>query len=283
MNKRTDRDEPWFSHHAWDGHVYGEFETYIASHFKFIPSIAVAVHDGEGTDDFSHSADPLCALRWSPWPEATLSASVARSSRFPTLHQLYGESSGNPDLKPESVIRWEIGCEASAHGVNWWPRSLSIEIAAFGNRMSDAIVRTGRLDRYENRAEAVTGGAELGMRAAWMCYSLRVDYAYIGLSGGDPAVLIYVPNNKLSLAALWEPNQRWRADLSVLRAGSRLGMGAHQRLPPYTICDAKATCRLAHHASLHLGANNIFDINYEEESGFPGPGRQLMAGVELTF
>jgi len=283
MNKRADRDERWFSHHAWDGHVYGEFETFIASYLRLTPGIAVAVHDGEGTDDFSHSVDPLCALRWSPWPQATLSASVARSSRFPTLHQLYGETSGNPDLKPESVIRWEIGCEASAHGVDRWARSLSIQIAAFGNRMSDAIIRTGRLDRYENHEEAVTGGAELGMRAAGTCYSLRADYAYIGLSGGDPDVLIYVPNHKLSLAALWEPNQRWHADLSVLHAGSRLGMDGRERMPAYTICDAKATCRLARQASLHFGANNIFDINYEEESGFPGPGRQMIAGVELTF
>jgi outer membrane cobalamin receptor len=283
LNKRPDQDEQWSSHHAWDGHVHGELESSFTSHLRLTSGIAVTAHDGERTGDLTHSVDPLCALRWSLRPEATLTASLAHSSRYPTLHQLYGETSGNPDLKPESAIRWELGCEATAHGLNRWPRSLSFYAVAFGNRMYDAIVRTGRLDRYENHEEAVTCGAELGLKAAWECYSLRADYAYIGLSTGDADVLMYVPDHKLSLAALWEPDQRWRADLSLLYAGTRRGMDRRERMQAYTLCDAKATCRLAHCVSLHLGVNNIFDVNYEEETGFPGPGLQMIAGVELTF
>lgn len=283
MNKLADLDESWFSHYAWDGHVFGELEAFVSPQLSLTPGLAVNVHDGEATDNVSHSVDALLALRWSPWPRATLSASVARSSRFPTLHQLYGETSGNPDLKPESVIRWELGCEAGARRVNWSTNSLSARIAVFGNRMSEVIVRTGRLDRYENHDQAVTVGAELSVGVAGRRYSLRTDYAYIGLSSGDPDVLIYVPNRKLSLTALWHPNQRWQANLSVLLTGSRRGRNGNERMPAYTVCDAKATYSFVRYASLHLGANNIFDINYEEESGFPGPGRQLVAGVELTF
>ncbi len=283
VNKRADLAELWFSHHAWDGRVYGEFETRINPHFRLASGISATVHDGENQEDISHSIDPICALLWLPSPNATLSASVARASRFPTLHQLYGETSGNPDLKPESVIRWEIGCKMTVCGIGWRPRSLSVQIAAFGNHMSNAIIRTGRLDRYENRLETATGGAEFGVRAAWTGCSIRGDYAYVRLSDGDPDVLIYVPNHKFTLTAVWEPHPRWAADVIVSHTGSRLGMGDSDRMPSYTTCDAKVSCRIAQHALMHFGANNIFDINYEEESGFPGPGRQMIAGFEFTF
>ena len=33
----------------------------------------------------------------------------------------------------------------------------------------------------------------------------------------------------------------------------------------------------------YVAVNNIFDINYESESGFPGPGRNFWIGLSAKF
>jgi outer membrane cobalamin receptor len=54
-------------------------------------------------------------------------------------------------------------------------------------------------------------------------------------------------------------------------------------LPSYTMHNANIKYGLNRNIEFMIKAENIFDTDYEEEVGFPAPGRMLTGGFTLTF
>jgi outer membrane receptor protein involved in Fe transport len=57
-----------------------------------------------------------------------------------------------------------------------------------------------------------------------------------------------------------------------------------RKLDDFTLFNVKLKQALLNdRMSLYLGANNLFDQNYEESYGFPQAGRTVYGGVEVRF
>ena len=57
-----------------------------------------------------------------------------------------------------------------------------------------------------------------------------------------------------------------------------------KRLNDYTLVNLKLSQQLlSERLSLYVGADNLFDQDYEQSYGLPQPGRTLYAGAEYRF
>jgi len=51
----------------------------------------------------------------------------------------------------------------------------------------------------------------------------------------------------------------------------------------YFVLDARLTQKILQNFEVYVAANNLFDTDYESESGYPALGRNIFAGVNVRF
>ena len=86
---------------------------------------------------------PRLGLRAEPWPGVTLLGNAGRYERVPTLQELFGEAGvvvGNPALRPEKSINWDLGFRLARDRLGSVVSGASFEFAYFDNRIDDVIV-----------------------------------------------------------------------------------------------------------------------------------------------
>ncbi len=111
MNKKPDADEPWVSHFHYTGSGFIEDRYSPWKRTTLTLGLGYHVFDTESKDGWTTYWSPMMSLNQALPYQVYVHASWANAIRFPTMHQLYGESSGNEDLKPESADKMEIGLE----------------------------------------------------------------------------------------------------------------------------------------------------------------------------
>ena len=146
---------------------------------------------------------------WSPratvsWlsPDALWKVRVSGGAGFraPTIGELYYPFGGNPDLKPERSVSWELGAERYVGGGR-------VEVSLFWNELKDLIVYDFVNNRNFNVGRARTRGVEVGWRQPIVsALSVEATYTYLkaeNLETGAP--LIRRPENRASIAIDWRP------------------------------------------------------------------------------
>ena len=125
-------------------------------------------------------------------------------------------------------------------------------------------------------------GAELGVRQR-VTDALDVDVALAMTSARDTENDCYVPLVPRTTCAVSASYTRGpaRCVTKVARVGSRSGL-AGESLPAYYLMDARGFYD-AGWGTLFVGAENVFDVLYEDEEGFPQPGRGFEVGVLREF
>jgi iron complex outermembrane receptor protein len=101
-----------------------------------------AVLGKSGTVDLSVWS-PRLGLRAEAWPGVTLLGNAGRYERVPTLQELFGDAGvvvGNPALRPEKSINWDLGFRLARAQLGPAISMASFEFAYFDNRIDDVIV-----------------------------------------------------------------------------------------------------------------------------------------------
>jgi len=86
---------------------------------------------------------PRFGLRAEVWPGVTLLGNAGHYERVPTLQELFGDAGvvvGNPALKPEKSLNWDIGFRLARAALGPVVSAASFEFAYFDNRIDDVIV-----------------------------------------------------------------------------------------------------------------------------------------------
>jgi iron complex outermembrane receptor protein len=235
---------------------------------------------------------PLLSLRFEPREGLALQATAARRTRFPTLKDRYSSNVGsrlpNPALRPENA--WHLGLDASLRLRRWLLLGASVYDAEVADFIS--LVTTSGGSQLQNLSGARLLGAELSLELTplrWL--GLRVGYNLVharrseAVDGSDE--LEYRPAHKLALELGVRP-LRW-LELSTLvrvvgsRAYQHPASGLWQALEPYAVWDAQVNVRPTRWLALWLRARNLLDASFESQYGFPEPGRELWAGLRVTY
>lgn len=218
--------------------------------------------------------------------------SFSKKTRFPTLKEFYSEYIGrnipNPDLKEEKSFNYEAGFKQvlSAEG--------NVEISLFYSDLTDLIVRkrigkseTGSsLYQMQNIARARYVGAEFSFNYIFFTgYDVNFSYTYLNAKNLSPDrksdKLEYKPDHKLSLISGFKLPLSLRGIIKSTYISKRYfedGNRDYKPLNPFTLVDMKIEKDFGAF-NLYLMLRNVLDTNYESEAGFPGAGREYIAGI----
>jgi len=291
--EQADVDEPWQRY---------EFRTYslgLEDSFKITDKVSLrtgvsfdfldqADADNAGTADTTDSFNPVAVLNFSPCAGTELHTSVAGKTRFPTMHELFSQTSGNPNLKEQTNLNWEVGLR---HEFN---ENTGFSLSYFYNKVEDLIERASKNDPYLNISRTIFEGIESGIYAGIAeSFLIKLGHTFIDAYDKDPYFLGYsdkefpfTPRHKVDLELDYLTDFGLRCNVLGAYHGERFyydSGGTQHKLGGYFLWNMKLSQTFLENwqASLHI--ENIFDRNYQEEEGFPLPGRTFRLSLKATF
>jgi vitamin B12 transporter len=237
----------------------------------------------DGNSQFGSAVSPRGSVSWlSKDQHWKLRAAGGSGFRAPTVGELYYPYYGNPDLKPERSVSWEVGAEAYVAGDG------RVEVTYFWNDLKDLIVYDFASSKTENIGSARTQGVEVGYRQQILQpLALQATYTYLhAVDRTDGTPLIRRPRNRASLTALWQPLPPLSIEVRGLYVGERPDSdpvtGVAVTDQAYFRLDLFASWRLGAVAP-YLRLNNLTNARYDEAAGYPATGIRAAGGVEVKF
>lgn len=257
-------------------------------------SLSVRHDDNDMFDDattFRAAASYLFATTGS-----RLHASYGQGITDPSFFELFGYAPtsfvGNPDLRPEESVGWDLGLEQALFGgralldVTWFDATLEDEIATvfdLATFMATPVNQDGRSDR-----SGVEISAEARIGEAW---SVRGTYTYLDATDPDGAVEVRRPENSGSLNLNYAfLDGRGNFNVGALFNGEQednefVNATPETRvtLDSYTLVNAALTFDVTPDVQLFLRGENLLDEDYSEVFGFRAPGAAGYLGVRARL
>lgn len=228
-----------------------------------------------------------------------LHASIGQGVTSPSFFELFGfiPSSfiGNPDLKPETSLGWDIGAEQSLFG----GRAL-VDVTLFSSRLDDEIATVFDFDPvlgFISRPVNVDGtskrtGVEIALEAE-LSESLRLrgQYTYLDAEEANGQEELRRPENTGSLSLGW----RFAADKGVLSITHVFNGEAQDSefvfataedrvtLDSYNLLNIALRYQLTPKVAVFVRGENLLDEEIEEVFSYNAPGAAGYAGVRVDF
>jgi outer membrane receptor protein involved in Fe transport len=241
----------------------------------------------------ANKVDPMVGATYTLPDTTKLFASWAGKERFPTLQQLYSSKGGNPDLLPEHSYNYVLG---ASRGITQYAKA---ETSFFVHDVSDMINRNSPVPTspYLNYGKIFIWGAEATAQIfPAKDLSFGVGYTYTNATDESPNTptsrVDYAPSSKVDLNAKYLiPVLKVQTDFTATYVGrmwDELPSASQPTTPSvrtgdYFIVGARISKVFYNHFEAYFVVQNLFDKNYEEQVGFPAPGRMLFAGVKYSY
>jgi len=201
---------------------------------------------------------------------------VGTSFRSPSFLDLYGSSygAGNPDLKAESSLGWDLGIAQKIVG------SHTVEVTWFHNHISDQI-QAFPTPPVNVPGDTTTEGLEVGLRGGWLdnALSYRLAYTYLHASLSDQ------PRNAATASFDWKPTDKALVGIGATHLSDHSWGG--DALESYTVARIYGSYKITDHVKLHARVENAFDEEYELASFYgstvEGAGTGIYAGVTVDW
>jgi vitamin B12 transporter len=207
-------------------------------------------------------------------------ANYGTGFRGPTLNDLFAAFGGNPNVKPETSRGYEAGLTQEAG-------PLAVTGSYFHTDFDDLIVVVQdtvdpNLFVATNVKSAMVKGFET--TAELRAPKSRILASYTYTSTHDSSTddqLLRRPRNKAGIALIFEPEPHASLRVDTRYVGERLDVGS--TLPSYLVTDVAASHRWGANLEGFVRADNLFDRDYEEVTGYGTAGRSVYAGVTARF
>jgi len=257
-----------------------------------------------GTPGKKDEFNPLIGAVYQVNDAVKLFASVARKTRFPTLSQIYsgedpvtGADSPNLDLKAEKATNYTVGISGGYKDL------FSVEVTPFFHDISDYITRDvppseNPYEQYKNYEKVKMFGVEVN--AEIMPYKdllFRIGYAYIDASdessGRVSDKVREVPEYTLNLGLQYTiPKINTKLNWTMLFMGESYYQIPTPGYPTdpeiknesYKLSNVRITQPfMSNHLDAFFSADNLFDEDYEPNTGQPAPGRKIWIGLTYKY
>ena len=259
--------------------------------YDFMPIERVTLTVGGRVDDSSafgtHWTYRLGGRFTAPQTETIFRASVGTGFRAPSISDLYFPYFGNPNLKPETSLGWDVGFEQPL-----LENKLRFGATFFHNDFDNLIQYVGNpYFAPENVGRAQTYGVETFV--AWQVLTnltARGSYTWLHTENlATGAQLVRRPEHAGSLNLNWQITPKLTADASAQFIGMRTDVNYNTfpastvELPFYTKLNLAVRWQVQKHLELFARAENLTDERYQEVFGFPALGRGFYGGLRLQF
>lgn len=226
--------------------------------------------------------------------ELQLHASLARKTRFPTIKDRFsyrlGTALPNPALLPEDALNYELGLDGKALG--WLDYGGNLFFSQIDNTIESVTLPNSSCSRppcsqLQNIGQQENLGVELfataQINAQWRAHAnyTWLDRNNISNPGIDP---LDTPRHKIFTYLEYQPQQYLRLLASAEYNGKRFSNTTGTRIAQdFMVGNLKATFIANKQLNAEFGVNNVADQNYAYEEGFPEPGRNYFANLNLSY
>ncbi len=287
------------------GSVSYYLQEQLAFYDRFFLTLGGRFEDNSSFARVEFSPRASAALRF-PETDTTIRAAGGRAIKAPSFYQtnsLNPFALGNPTLKPEQNVSWEVGLD------QWYGEQVQASLTYFENNFTDLIQYI--FPSFFNIAKASTKGLEFALTLRpkpLPGFTVRTAYTYLTdlrvLDAGNLVSLAVIPGQNL----LRRPRQTWSLDLNYqaktwevnlngLYVGPRADLGYYpfpvntRRLcnGGYFIANLAGYYTVAQNwgsikrLQLMARANNLFDKNYTEVFGYSSPRFNIIGGLRLDI
>lgn len=228
---------------------------------------------------------------YDPFRQTRLKAAFQRNIRFPSLSQLYRRDTNNPNLKPETVYHYQLGIEQLLPGNSL----LKLEGYRSDAHNIIAMYQTETAEYYKNFSLYRFYGMDVGLESSFLPrLSLKTGYSLLfseDHSGVGRDEVQYVPRDKFTFAGKYDFQFGLTPFVSLMYVANSY-VYPKQRNPTvgkagmndYLVVNLKLTQKLFDdRLNLYVGADNLFNEEYEQSYGIPRPGRFIYGGFEYRF
>ncbi len=218
---------------------------------QWIPQGGVVVHPGR---------------KWS------VKASVAKGYRNPSFKELYLYRMANPNLRPESMVNYEITVGKS------FSHYLSLDLTGYYSQGSNIIQQVDQ--KNVNTGSFINKGIEVSATSHPIKQlSLRASYSYLHTSLDN---LTAAPKHQYFLGIGWQALRQLRVD-AELRGIVDLLVSPQIALQDYALLNMKVSYRVVNPLEIFATLNNITNARYTILRGYTMPGFNAMGGVKVRF
>ena len=226
---------------------------------------------------------PQAGFAIRPFQGNTIKGSFSKGYRSPTLRELYISylpySKANPDLKPESMLSYELSV-----GQYFWDNRLHAELTAFyieGKDMISVVDRQmSNIGRFYNKGIEFETGYQILNNL-----NLDMNYSYLYTN----KAIVAAPAHKFYASATYMPG-RFTFNLSVqsiFDLYTTVGNTPDKnKKEDYTVLNARASYRFGSQAKglkLFVKGENLTATRYYINEGYPMPKAVFMGGIDVTF
>jgi len=264
----------------------GTFSVYTKGLLSFLEKKFVLSVGGRFNkhEDFDSKATWDLGLSYSFDTGTRVFGNAATGFYSPSLYQRYGDGSwvnGNPNLKSESSVTYELGVEQKL-----WNSRLLLSASIFASEYKDQ-VSYNAAGYYYNADKAKARGFELGL-----CLqpddSVRFDFGYTHVSSKQKADMAdwvhgsQLPEDKVMGTLYLFPLDRLTLSVAARWEGERKDAKGKTMDDAFFTVDLAASYELSEHVQLYAKVSNLLDEDYAVY-GWEMPGVNATAGARFRF
>lgn len=221
-------------------------------------------------------------------------ASIARKNRFATIKDRFsyrlGTALPNPALQPENTLNYELGADDKAFG--FLDYGGNVFFSQIDNAIESVTLPNSRCSRppcsqMQNIGQQENLGIELFATAQInKQWRLHANYTWLDRNNiSNPTIYpLDTPKHKVFAYVEYQPLQYLRLLASAEYNDKRYSNTTGTRIAQdFVVGNLKATVIANEQLNAKIGVNNIADQNYAYEEGFPEPGRNYFANLNLSY
>jgi outer membrane cobalamin receptor len=228
--------------------------------------------------------------------EYYIKTSFTRNSKLPGMNDMYWVPGGNPDLKNEYALMYEISYDM----VQKLTENLNLKynISAFRYNIRDMIQwHQGEYSYWtaDNIKSVKSTGLETSASIIYrmdkLKTSLNTCYTFTKAVAGGPATenysatgkqLMYVPQNQANASLFIDYGSLYSTFTSNFSGKRYITVDNIKYLSPYMIYNLSAGIKVPVKESsvdMNFSIDNLFDINYQSIAYYPLPGRSYFIKI----
>lgn len=218
---------------------------------------------------------PVGGVAISPSNHTTFKASLSKGFRSPTIMELYLYAS-NPDLKPERMMNYELSWLQGLLA-----NKLKIELTGYVINGENMVQVAGNPPnvRRENVGSFNNKGVEVSVNYIPIKQlHLHSNYSYLH----QQKITLAAPRQQFNINANYKYNI-WNFFTGLQYIDQLFSNIILERLQNYTLWNVRVSAAPLKHLNLFIAGNNLLNKQYEINYGYPMPGRNYSAGLDIRF
>ena len=249
---------------------------YSYNDLTFTAGSGLSFFDQPDRDKMIYHIEPSFGVLYNPGKRAEYNLAVSNNVNYPSMHELFSSSSGNPDLKEETAWKFEL---STLQPFKIYSLSGNLEFTAFYNiidNLVDKVALPNYSQQYDNIDQVSSYGFEASAKLK-LISEHSIQYCYLDYSEDSDKPVNENPRNvvkfnekiELPFEFFFVYDASWH---DITHSEGKL-------LGSYWLHNFYLNRSLSRF-KVKLGLENAFDENYQEKYGYPQPGWDFIISLE---